>query len=118
MSSHPLADPAIEVSTEHTAQALAGGSATVIDVREPYEREAGHVAGTRHVELERLASQADTIDRERPVIFQCRLGSRSLLAAQAFRRAGYDAWSMAGGVTAWDDEDRPLEPAGGHVAEH
>jgi rhodanese-related sulfurtransferase len=118
MSSHPLADPGIEVTTEHTAQALADGSATVIDVREAYEREAGHVPGTRHVELERLASQAETIDRERPLIFQCRLGSRSLLAAQAFRRAGYDAWSMAGGLTAWDDERRPLEPAGGHVAEH
>jgi rhodanese-related sulfurtransferase len=118
MSSHPLADPGIEVTTEHTAHALAGDSATVVDVREPYEREAGHVAGTRHIELERLASQAETIDRERPVIFQCRLGSRSLLAAQAFRRAGYDAWSMAGGLTAWDDEDRPLEPADGHVAEH
>jgi rhodanese-related sulfurtransferase len=118
MSSHPLADPAIEVTTEHTARALADGSATIVDVREGYEREAGHVAGTRHIELERLASQAETIDRERPVIFQCRLGSRSLLAAQAFRRAGYDAWSMAGGLTAWDGEGRPLEPTGAHVAEH
>jgi rhodanese-related sulfurtransferase len=108
--SHPPADPAIEVTTEHTAQALADGSATVIDVREGYEREAGHVAGTRHVTLEQLASQAETIDRERPVIFQCQHGARSLLAAQAFRRAGYDAWSMAGGVAAWDDERRPLEP--------
>ena len=25
----------------------------LIDVREPYEREAGHIAGTRHIELER-----------------------------------------------------------------
>jgi rhodanese-related sulfurtransferase len=118
MSSHPLADPAIEVTTQHTAQALLDDSATVVDVREDYEREAGHVPGTRHIEIERLASEAQTIDRERQVIFQCRLGSRSLLAAQAFRRAGYDAWSMAGGVTAWDEEGRPLEPADGHVADH
>jgi hydroxyacylglutathione hydrolase/adenylyltransferase/sulfurtransferase len=118
MSSHPLADPDIEVTTQHTAQALQDGSATVIDVREDYEREAGHVPGTRHIEIERLASEAQTIDRERPVIFQCRLGSRSLLAAQAFRRAGYDAWSMAGGLTTWDEEGRPLEPADGHVADH
>ncbi len=116
--SQPLADPSIEVTTDHTAAALAGGSATVVDVREPYERDAGHVAGTRHVELERLASEAETIDRERPVIFMCRVGSRSLLAAQAFRRAGFDAWSMAGGVTRWHEEDRPLAPEGGHVADH
>jgi len=115
---HPLAGPGIEVTTEQTAQALTEGTAQVVDVREPYEREAGHIAGTRHIELERLASQAQTLDPERPVIFFCRVGSRSLMAAQAFRRAGFDAWSMAGGITAWDDEGRPLEPEDGYVADH
>ena len=116
--SHAPADPSIEVTTEHTAAALADGSATVVDVREDYEREAGHVAGTRHVELQALAAHAETIDRERPVIFMCRVGSRSLLAAQAFRGAGLDAWSMAGGVLRWEEEGRPLAPEGGHVADH
>jgi rhodanese-related sulfurtransferase len=115
---HPLDDPQIEVTTEHTAAALDDGSAQVVDVRETYEREAGHIAGSRHIELEHLASQAQTIDRERPVIFHCRLGSRSLMAAQAFRRAGYDAWSMAGGLERWAQEDRALEPTDGHVADH
>jgi hydroxyacylglutathione hydrolase/adenylyltransferase/sulfurtransferase len=96
--SHPLAGEDLEVSTEHTAGALSEGSAQVIDVREEYERAAGHVPGTLHIELERLASAAQTIDRDRPVIFQCRVGSRSLMAAQAFRRAGFDAYSMAEGA--------------------
>jgi rhodanese-related sulfurtransferase len=115
---HPLADPSIEKSTQDVAQALADGGATVIDVREPYERDAGHIPGSEHIELERLASKAETIPREAPVIFFCRLGSRSLMAAQAFRRAGYEAWSMAGGIQAWHDEQRPLEPSDGHVADH
>jgi rhodanese-related sulfurtransferase len=111
-------DPEIEVTPEHTAEALADGSAQVIDVREPYEREAGHIAGSRHVGLQDLAAQADTVDRDRPVIFQCRSGARSLMAAQAFRRAGYDAWSMAGGLEQWVAEGRDIEPAGGKVAPH
>lgn len=115
---HPLADDGLEVTTERTAGALSEGDAQVIDVREGYERDAGHVPGTRHIELERLAFEADTIDRDRPVIFQCRMGSRSLMAAQAFRRAGYEAWSMAGGVQQWADEGRALEPEDGHVADH
>jgi rhodanese-related sulfurtransferase len=115
---HPLADAEIEVTPEQAAEALAGGNAQLIDVRETYEWEAGRIAGTRHIELERLASEAETIDRERPVIFTCRLGSRSLMAAQAFRRAGFDAYSLAGGLSAWDAEGRPLEPQDGHVAEH
>jgi rhodanese-related sulfurtransferase len=115
---HPLADTDLEVSTDHTARALADDSAQVVDVREPYEREAGRVAGTRHIELEQLAANAESIDRERPVIFYCRVGSRSLMAAQAFRRAGYDAHSMAGGLARWAGEGRPLEPEDGHVADH
>jgi rhodanese-related sulfurtransferase len=111
-------DPEIEVTPEHTAEALADDSAQVIDVREPYEREAGHIPGSRHVELQDLAAQADTVDRDRPVIFQCRTGARSLMAAQAFRRAGYDAWSMAGGLEQWVAEGREIEPADGKVAAH
>jgi rhodanese-related sulfurtransferase len=111
-------DPEIEVTPEHTAEALADGSAQLIDVREPYEVEAGHIAGSRHIELQALAGQAETVDRDQPVIFQCRSGARSLMAAQAFRRAGYDAWSMAGGLELWVAEGREIDPADGRVAEH
>jgi rhodanese-related sulfurtransferase len=91
----------------------------VIDVRERYEREAGHIDGTRHVELVQLTSQADTVDRERPVIFYCRVGARSAMAAQAFRAAGFDAYSMTGGLVRWASEGRPLAPGeGAHVAQH
>jgi rhodanese-related sulfurtransferase len=113
----PFADD-IEVTTERTAAALADDGAEVIDVREDYEREAGHVAGTRHIELAQLVGSAGTIERERPVIFQCRSGARSLMAAQAFRRAGFDAYSMAGGLVQWAGEGRPLEPEDGRVADH
>ncbi len=112
-----FADPQHELAPERVAELLADGW-QVIDVREPYEREAGHIAGTRHVELERLASQAQTIDRSAPVIFYCRLGARSGMATQAFRASGYEAYNMAGGITAWARRGLPLEPAGGYVAEH
>jgi len=115
---HPLSDPDIEIPPDQAAKALQDGGATVIDVREPYEHEAGHIEGTRHIELERLASKAETIDRDKPVIFLCRLGSRSLMAAQAFRRAGYDAYSMAGGITAWQEQNLPLVPEGGYIGPH
>jgi rhodanese-related sulfurtransferase len=90
----------------------------LIDVREDYEWEAGRLEGARHIELERVASQADTIDREKPVVFYCRVGARSGMAANAFRRAGYDAYSMDGGITAWHERGLPLEPSGGYVEDH
>ena len=111
-------DSTLDVTPEQTSAALADGSAQLVDVRETYEHEAGRIEGARHIELERLAANADSIDRDRPVIFQCRLGSRSAMAAQAFRAAGYEAYSMAGGLQRWADEGRPLAPEGGHVADH
>jgi rhodanese-related sulfurtransferase len=98
----------LEVSVEHTAGALADGSAQVIDVREDYERAGGHIPGSRHIALGELAGQAEAIDRDQPVIFHCHVGSRSMMAAQAFRQAGFDAWSMAGGIEAWEQEGRPV----------
>ena len=90
----------------------------VIDVREPYEREAGHIPASRHLELNRLTAEAATIDRDRPVVFYCRVGARSRMAAEAFRAAGYEAYSLDGGLVRWAGQDRPLEPQGGTVADH
>jgi rhodanese-related sulfurtransferase len=90
----------------------------VIDVREPYEREAGHIDDTRHIPLVELSNAAATVERSRPVVFYCRVGSRSAMAAQAFRASGYDAYSMQGGLVRWADEGRALAPEGGYVAKH
>ena len=92
--------------------------AQLIDVREDYEWDAGHIDGARHVVLGEVASQASTIDQDRPVVFYCRVGSRSAMAADAFRTAGYEAYSLGGGLLAWTGEGRPLEPADGTVANH
>jgi rhodanese-related sulfurtransferase len=93
-------------------------AAQVIDVREPYEREAGRIAGTRHIALTELSSAAESLSRELPVVFYCRVGSRSEMAAQAFRAAGFEAYSLQGGLVRWASEGRPLEPDGGYVASH
>jgi rhodanese-related sulfurtransferase len=113
-----FADPEHELPPERVAELLAEGGAQVVDVREPYEREAGRIPGTTHIELERLASEAESISRETPVVFYCRVGARSGMAAQAFRTAGYQAFNLTGGITAWHDAGLPLEPEDGRVAEH
>jgi hydroxyacylglutathione hydrolase/adenylyltransferase/sulfurtransferase len=112
-------DAEIDIDPARVAEWLAQEpSLQVVDVREPYEREAGHIEGTRHIELVSLSEQAGTLERERPVVFYCRLGSRSEMAAQAFRAAGFEAYSMAGGLVRWAGEGRSLAPEGGDVAEH
>jgi rhodanese-related sulfurtransferase len=111
----------IELEPARLAEWIDEGSAVqvqVVDVREPYEREAGHIAGSLHIPLSDLPTEAATLDRERPIVFYCRLGSRSLMAAQALRAADIEAYTLTGGLVRWADEGRPLMPEDGFVAEH
>jgi rhodanese-related sulfurtransferase len=109
------------VSADYTPQDVAKlaaqGNVQVIDVRAPHEHEAGHIAGSRLIELGDLAAQADTIDRDTPVILYCRSGGRSGMATAALAQAGYDAHNMAGGMLDWHAAGLPMEPADGYVAE-
>lgn len=96
---------------------LKQAGAQLIDVRESYEREAGRIPeDSAHIEMDRLGEEAGSVDPGRPVVFYCRTGSRSMLAAQAFAAAGYDAHNLEGGLKAWVADGLPLEPADGHVA--
>ena len=113
-----FSDPGRDLSPERVAELVRAGEAELIDVREGYEREAGRIEGSRHIETERLASRAETVPRDRPVIFYCRLGARSAMAASAFRAAGFDAYNLDGGIQAWVDSGLAIEPEDGYVAEH
>ena len=113
-----FANPATELTPQRVAELLEAGSVQLVDVREPYEWEAGRIPGARHIELERLAGRSGELDRERPIVFQCRLGARSAMATAAFRASGWEAYNLAGGIQAWADAGLALEPDGGYVADH
>jgi rhodanese-related sulfurtransferase len=114
----PFADPAHELTPAQVNEALADDEVALVDVREQYEWDAGRIPGARHIELERLASRADTVPTDRPIVFVCRLGVRSAMAMQAFRASGWDAYHLGGGIQRWADEGLPIEPDGGYVADH
>jgi hydroxyacylglutathione hydrolase/adenylyltransferase/sulfurtransferase len=108
----------VDVDADRARELIDAGAVQLVDVREPYEWDAGRIAGARHIELQQLPAEAGSLDRDRPVLFYCRVGSRSGMAADAFRRAGYDAYSLDGGLVEWDRRGHPLEPADGAVAGH
>jgi hydroxyacylglutathione hydrolase/adenylyltransferase/sulfurtransferase len=98
------------------AALLRGEAIQLIDVRQPEEFEAGRIAGARLIELSQLSANARTIDPDRPVVFYCRSGARSAMAAEAFIRAGFEAHNLAGGLLEWQAAGLPIEPDGGYVA--
>lgn len=93
-----------EISCDQAASML--DDATVIDVREPAEFDAGHISGAIHIPrgmLEfSLASHPSLANVEAPVIVYCKTGGRAALAAQTLQLMGYQqVYSIAGGYDAW-----------------
>jgi rhodanese-related sulfurtransferase len=111
-------DTATETGIEPSRAAeLIEAGAETIDVRRAAEWDAGRITGARHIEINELQGEAESIPKDRPVIFYCRSGSRSALAATAFRLAGWDAYNLEGGLEAWASAGLALDPPDGEVAE-
>ena len=106
-----------ELPPKRLAEMLKAGDVELLDVRRPHEWEAGRIPGARRVEVNDLPAEAETLDKDRAVVLYCRAGSRSELAADGLSAGGFDAHALAGGISAWAGEGRPLEPEGGYVAE-
>ena len=108
-----IADPAPsvvrEIQPSQLAERLEGGEALeIIDVREPYEWQIGHIPGARLVPLDRIAAEIPRLDKRRETILYCKVGVRSMFAARQLADAGVsDVRNLAGGILRWIDEVDP-----------
>jgi rhodanese-related sulfurtransferase len=105
-----------EVSREEARKMVEEG-AQLVDVRADHEWEAGRIAGAKHVPLPELPQRTSEIAQDRPVVVYCRGGNRSSMATAALTDAGYDAVKLTEGIVGWSEDDLPLEPEGGYVAD-
>jgi rhodanese-related sulfurtransferase len=117
-SAGPQGQDAMDIAPSDAARRMATEDLTLVDVREPYEWEAGHVPGSIHVEMAALGERLDEIPEDRPVAFLCLGGARSGLVASTLKARGYDAYNVEGGFRAWFEAGLPTEPDGATVAPH
>lgn len=92
---------------------LRARDAVLVDVREPSEWSAGHVAGAIHIPLGRLDGRLHTLPKNRRIVVTCRSGHRSRAATKLLRTQGFDAVNLSGGMTAWHRAGLPLQGKGG-----
>lgn len=62
----------------------------IIDVRESYEYQAGHIKGSIHIPLSELRQRISEIPKDKPVYLHCRTGQRSYNAVMALQNLGFD----------------------------
>src|SRR5437588_4655778 len=93
-----------EVTVDEVHGRAADPRRVLLDVREGFEWEEGHIAGALHLSKGWIETQVEDKlpDRSAPVTVYCAGGVRSLFAARVMRELGYeDVESMSGGFGAW-----------------
>ena len=74
----------------------------VIDVREPFEWDEGHIEGALHVPMSEALARKELVPADRPKAVVCAGGLRSSTVISALSRAGLTNWfNVIGGMTAW-----------------
>src|ERR1700747_2412061 len=76
---------------------------TLLDVREPWEFEAAHMAGAKLMPMGDVPSRAhQELDPEEHIVVVCHHGVRSMNVTGWLRQEGFEkAQSMRGGIDAW-----------------
>ncbi|WP_016881483.1 MULTISPECIES: MBL fold metallo-hydrolase [unclassified Rhodococcus (in: high G+C Gram-positive bacteria)] len=81
---------------------LAEDAITLIDIRNPGEREVGVIPGAVPIPLAQLRSRVGELPIDRPIVVHCAGGWRSSVAASLLRARGIEQVSdLVGGYTEW-----------------
>jgi molybdopterin/thiamine biosynthesis adenylyltransferase/rhodanese-related sulfurtransferase len=100
-----------EISPPEAQQRQRAG-ATLIDVREQVEWDAGHIAGAEFIPMGTLLDRIEEVapGRDSEIVLHCRSGARSGRMTAALQEAGYtNVVNMAGGILQWEADGLPVE---------
>ena len=82
----------------------------LIDVRETFEYETSNLDGL-NIPLGGLLIEIDKVEKDKPVIMQCRSGQRSAAAVMQLEQRGFtNVSNLKGGILAWRQEFDPSMP--------
>ncbi len=81
------------------------GSYALIDVRQPFEYEEGHLPGAKLTPLPQLVQSIADLDPAKPTILYCAVGGRSRMAARLLAQSGFqEVYNLQGGIEAWESQ--------------
>jgi rhodanese-related sulfurtransferase len=99
------------VDVDTVAGVMERDDVVVLDVREPWEYEEGHIPGVQLIPMAEISERLDEVPAEGTVIVTCRSGNRSAQVTDYLRQQGYDnVHNMEGGILAWEAAGYEVEP--------
>lgn len=105
MELRKLFTPVAALDAEQARRFLAEqpeGSYTLLDVRQPWEYEEGHLPGAVLIPLGELPGRTAELDAAKPLLAYCAVGGRSRVAVQLLSGLGFqEVYNLAGGIKAY-----------------
>jgi rhodanese-related sulfurtransferase len=103
-------EPFSRITVAEAKALIDAGGVQVIDSREPHEHADGHVPGSLCIpHMATLPRNAD-LARDRPILFICKSGQRSAVAAEFAASLGLtELYNVEGGHDAWRAAGYELE---------
>jgi rhodanese-related sulfurtransferase len=102
-----------EISVDQLKALLASPNPPLLlDVREQWEYDTAHIAGSTLIPMGEIPGRAHTeLDDEQHIAVLCHHGARSLSVTSWLRNQGFDkAQSVAGGIDHWSRAIDPTVP--------
>lgn len=102
------------VSASELARWLAdaGGEAPLLlDVREKWEFDTCHIAGSRLMPMNTVPARLGELDPDKEIVCVCHHGVRSMQVASYLERNGFGkVTNLSGGIHAWANQVDPAMP--------
>ena len=92
------------LAEEVQAKLEAGEALNIIDVREVFEVESGHIPGSMNIPLGLIEFRMHELNKNTPYVVVCHAGGRSSQATMFLESQGFDVTNMTGGMLAWNGE--------------
>ena len=96
-----------QITQDVAKEMMDAGDVVILDVREQYEYDAGHITGAVLLPVGSITEDAAAAvidDLETVVLVYCRSGNRSKTASQALVDLGYTKIYEFGGINTWPYE--------------
>ncbi|HZP55965.1 MAG TPA: rhodanese-like domain-containing protein [Dehalococcoidia bacterium] len=105
-------EPFYRIDVAEAKEMLADPDVVVIDVREPFEYQAGHIPHATLIPVNSVFARREELPKDKKIIFACAVGQRSALAAEMAAAAGLPPdrlYNLDGGTEAWRKAGEPVE---------
>ena len=84
----------------------------LLDVREPFEYEMGHIAEADNVSVNEIEERLEELPKDRKIHVYCQRGKRGANAVEILKRNGFDAVNLEEGYSAYTGKYDIADEAG------